>query len=183
MCNKTEIKTSIIERHHVVGSSKNHCTITSDAGLSVPVWLIMMTSSMSSQPNCNLLKFSMCFFDFSRLQVNLWPQSYHQKDRKKTENLLIFNSKKMRILTKKILEVAIGRRLQTFARFLLFAYVIETKKSILNSILTYLNQKWIQEMIFWIMRLIKMMFLLSIAEIQVKIRPKWCCWLYDGDSF
>ena len=43
----------------------------------------------------------------------------------------------MRIFDQKILEVAIGRRLQTFARFLLFAYVIETKKSILNSILTY----------------------------------------------
>ena len=81
--------------------------ITSDTGLSVPVWLIMMTSSMSSQTCGNLLKFSVCFFDFSRLQVNLWPQPYHQNDRKKTENLLIYNSKKMLIFDQKILEVAI----------------------------------------------------------------------------
>ena len=61
---------------------------------------------MSSQTCCNLLKFSVYFFDFSRRQVNLWPQLYYQNDRKKTENLLIYNSKKMLIFDQKILEVA-----------------------------------------------------------------------------
>ena len=76
------------------------------SGMSHTVWLIMMTSSMSSQTCGNLLKFSVCFFDFSRLQVNLWPQLYHQNDRKKTENLFIYDSKKMLIFDQKILEVA-----------------------------------------------------------------------------
>ena len=45
-------------------------------------------------------------YNFSRLQVNLWPQPYHQNDRKKTENLLIYILKKMLIFDQKILEVA-----------------------------------------------------------------------------
>ena len=40
---------------------KNHCNITSDKGLSDDIWLMNMTSSMTSQSNCNLLQFLMSF--------------------------------------------------------------------------------------------------------------------------
>ena len=41
-----------------------------------------------------------CFFDFSPLQVNLWPWPYHQNDRRKKENLLIYKPKKCRFSIK-----------------------------------------------------------------------------------
>ena len=60
-------------RHHVVWPSKNHCTITSNRGLLDDIWLMNVTSSMTSKPNCNLF----CFFmSFSR-----FPPTDHQQCR------------------------------------------------------------------------------------------------------
>ena len=102
----------------------------------------MMTSSMTSQSNCNLLKFSGSFFNFSRLQVNLWPQPYHQNDRKKTENLLIYNSKKMLIFDQKILEVAIiSDRNETLWKWK--REYVQFSESILHGCIITLHNRWL----------------------------------------
>ena len=61
---------------------KNHCTVTSDQGLSFDIWLINVTSLMTSKVDCNLLSFLMSFFLFQPTQhppttiilVSKWSQ-------------------------------------------------------------------------------------------------------------
>ena len=61
---------------------KNHCTVTSDQGLSFDIWLINVTSLMTSQQDCNLLSFLMSFSLFQPTQhppttiilVSKWSQ-------------------------------------------------------------------------------------------------------------
>ena len=48
---------------------KNHCTVTSDQGLSFDIWLINVTSLMTSEQDCNLLSFLMSF--------SLFPPTQH----------------------------------------------------------------------------------------------------------
>ena len=49
-----------------------------------------IVNDLTTEPNYNLLEFSMFFFDFSPLRINLWPWPYHQNDHRKAENLLIY---------------------------------------------------------------------------------------------
>ena len=61
---------------------KNHCTVTLDQGLSFDIWLINVTSLMTSKVDCNLLSFLMSFFLFQPTQhppttiilVSKWSQ-------------------------------------------------------------------------------------------------------------